>query len=248
VFCTSAIIILSAIAGVLGWVALHQRTAMNAQKEALEATKATVEALKTQSDLKFEPMKETISSKDAAIQALEAQLSTAVERKTLAEEKMSASQEHLNQLLASLPAEMSRTIQAEVQKERLSTTRAAGTLFFNFGYYLGVMNLSGLILQIQSLTFARLDKENVSPTDYPTRAGVEYMKDSVLFLYRERRVAMERLFGFLCSPGIVQTPNVITENLEKLNSADKMIRERGMVMDSEVDALSSMQGFPLELP
>src|SRR5216683_1604269 len=96
-YCASTIIILSATAGVLGWFVLHLREAMSAQKEALEATKATVEALKTQSDLKVEPMKETISSKDAAIQALEAQLSAAVERKALAEGKLSASQQHLNQ-------------------------------------------------------------------------------------------------------------------------------------------------------
>ena len=245
--CALTISALTATTAVLGWLVSKQKQAIDAQKTALEATRATVDALKTQSDTKFEPMQETISSKDAAIQALEAQLSAADERKALAEEKMSASQEQLNQLLASLPAEISRRIQAEVEKERTLTTRTAGTLFFNFGYYLGVMNVSALVLQIQSLAFARLDKENLSPIDYAIRVGVEYLRDSVLFLHRERRVALERLVEFVRSPG-VKTPEMMLEQLEQLYSADKMVRDSGIVMDSAVDALSSMQGFPLELP
>jgi len=248
VFCTSTIIILSATVLVLGWFVQHLKAAISAQKEALEATKATVAALKTQSDLKLDPIKETISSKDAAIQALEARLSAAVERKALAEEKMSASQDRLNQLLASLPAEMSHTIQAEVEAERKRTTRTAGTMFFNFGYYLGVMNLSAVALQIQAITFSRIEKENLPTPDDVIRVGVEYLRDSVLFLYRERRVALERLVGLISSPGEVRIPKPMSEQLEALRSADKTIRERGMVMDSEVYALSSLQGFPLELP
>ncbi len=247
-YCASTIIILSATAGVLGWFVLHLREAMSAQKEALEATKATVEALKTQSDLKVEPMKETISSKDAAIQALEAQLSAAVERKALAEEKLSASQQHLNQLLSSLPAEIRRMIQAEVEEERRLTTRTAGTMFFNFGYYLGVTNLSALALHVQSLVFSRLEKEKLSILDYAIRGAAEYLRDSVLFLYRERRVALGRLVELINLPGEVKTPQAMLDQLDELHSAEQMARDSGMSMASEVNALSSMQGFPLELP
>jgi len=221
---------------------------MNAQKEALEATKATVEALKTQSDLKFEPIKETISSKDAAIQALEAQLSAALERKALAEEKMSATEERLTQRLSSLPDDIRRIVKAEVEEERRFATRTAGTMFFNFGYYLGVTNLSALALQIQSLVFRRLEHENLSTLDYAIRGAAEYLRDSVLFLYRERRVALGRLVELIDLRPAVKTPQAILDQLNELNSADQMARDSGMSMASEVDALSSMQGFPLELP
>ena len=244
--CALTIIVLTATTAVLGWLVSKEKQAIDAQKTGLEATRATVEALKEQSDLKFEPMKETISSKDAAIHALEAQLSAAVERKALAEEKMSASQEHLNELLASLPAEMIRRIQAEVETERMSTTRTAGTMFFNFGYYLGVMGVSKFASRIQSLAFARVEKKNLSASDYAIGVAVEYLRDSVLFFQRERRVAFERFVEFARSRGGVKMPDVMIEQLERLYSADKMMRNSGIVMSSEVDALSSMQGFPLE--
>jgi hypothetical protein len=38
------------------------------------------------------------------------------------------------------------------------------------------------------------------------------------------------------------------DQLAELYSADQTARDSGMSMPSEVDALSSMQGFPLELP
>ncbi len=93
--CALVISFLTITAGVLGWVVLHQGKAMAAQKTALEATRATVEALKIQSDLRIEPLKETVTSKDGVIQALEAQLSAAAERKALAEDKLKANQEQL---------------------------------------------------------------------------------------------------------------------------------------------------------
>jgi len=219
---------------------------MAAQKTALEATRATVEALKIQSDLRIEPLKETVTSKDGVIQALEAQLSAAAERKALAEDKLKANQEQLNQLLAELPSEVGRFIRAEVDKERAVTLRTAGTLFYNAGYYVGVLNLGALTLQIQTLGFARLEKENLEAKQSAIRVALEYMRDSVLFLNRERRLALERSIELVGERGI-GTSAALLEQLEQLRAVDKAVLDSGLSMDSEVNALSSMKGFPVEL-
>jgi hypothetical protein len=240
VICASTIIVLSATSIVLGWLVHHQGKAMSAQKTALEATKATVDALKTQSDLKIEPLKETINAK-------EAQLSAANERKVLAEEQLKAHQEQLNRLIAELPSGLRQIIQTEVDNEREFILRTAGSLFLNFGYYLGVMNLSTLVLQIQSLTFARIDKESPSPLDYAIKASVGYLKDSVLFLHRERRIALERSAELLRMPPRMKVPESMVEQLAEHSTADQMLRDSGLVIDSEVDGLSSMKNLPFDL-
>jgi hypothetical protein len=219
---------------------------MEAQKTALEATKATVDALKTQSDLRIEPLKDTINSKDGAIQALEAQLSASVERKTLAEEKLKANQEQWDQLKAQLPTEMNNIIRAEVDREKASVLQAAGNLFYNAGYYMGLLNLSALTLQIQALAFARIEKENLEGAGFAVRAAAEYMKDSVLFLHRERRIALEQCVNLVSGPGIV-IPAVMLEQLERASAAERAATESGLVMASEIQAISSLQGFPVDL-
>lgn len=238
--CASTIIVLSATSIVLGWVVHHQSKAMSAQKTALEATKATVDALKTQFDLRIEPLKETINAK-------EAQLSAATERKVLAEEQLKAHQEQLNRLIAELPSGLRQIVQTEVDNERAFILRTVGSLLFNFGYYLGVMNVSALVLQIQSLTFARIDKENSSPLNYAIKASVAYLKDSVLFLHRERRIALERSAELIRMPPSVKVPESMVEQLAQLAAADQMLRDSGLVLDSEADALSSMKDLPCDL-
>jgi hypothetical protein len=246
VICTATIIVLSATSIVLGWLVHHQGKAMEAQKTALEATKATVDALKTQSDLRIEPLKDTINSKEGAIQALEAQLSASVERKTLAEEKLRVNQEQWDQLKAQLPIEMNNIIRAEVDREKASVLQAAGNLFYNAGYYMGLLNLSALTLQIQALAFARIEKENLEGAGYAVRAAAEYMKDSVLFLHRERRIALEQCVNLVSGPGIV-IPAAMREQLEQASTAERLATESGLVMASEVQAISSLQGFPVDL-
>lgn len=244
--CTATIIVLSAMSGGLGWLVHHQRKAMEAQKAALEATKATVDALKTQSDLRIEPLKDTINSKDGAIQALEAQLSASVERKTLAEEKLKMNQEQWEQLKAQLPTEMNNIIRKEVDREKAAVLQAAGNLFYNAGYYMGLLNLSALTLQIQALAFARIEKENLEGAGFAVRAAGEYMKDSVLFLHRERRIALEQCVNLVSGPGIV-IPAVMLEQLEQASTAERVATESGLVMASEIQAISSLQGFPVDL-
>ncbi len=246
VICAKTIIVLSATSAVLGWVVHHQAKAMDAQKTALEATKATVDALKTQSDLRIEPLKVTINSKDGAIQALEAQLSATAERKTLAEEKLRTNQEQWDQLKAQLPSEMNNVIRAEVEKEKASLLRTAGNLFYNAGYYMGLLNLSALTLQIQALAFARVEKENLEGAGFAVRAAAEYMKDSVLFLHRERRIALEQCVNLVSGPGIV-LPAVMLEQLEQASSAERVSGESGLVMASEIQAISALQGLPVDL-
>jgi hypothetical protein len=231
---------------VLGWLVYHQKQAMDAQKAALEATKATVEALKGQSDLRIDPLKETIISKEGAIQALQAQLAAAAERKALAEDKLKSNQEQLNQLLAELPSELGRLIRAEVDKERTVTLQIAGNLFYNAGYYTGVANLAGLILQVQVLAFARHEKKNLEAKQFAITVAVEYMKDSVLFLNRERRLALEGCVELIRGPNI-KIPAVLLDQLGQLSAIDKMAAESGLSIDADAIELSSMTGFPVDL-
>jgi hypothetical protein len=219
---------------------------MDAQKTALEATRATVEALKTQSDLRVEPLKETINSKEGTIQALEVQLSASAERKALAEEKLMTNQEQWDRLLAQLPSEVNHFIRAEVDKEKASLLQAAGSLFYNAGYYMGLLNLSALTLQIQALAFARLEKENLEGVGFAVRAAAEYMKDSVLFLHRERRIALEQCVNLVSGPGIV-LPAAMLAQLEQAFTVERVAGESGLVMAPEVQAISSLQGFPVDL-
>ena len=245
-FFTPIIIVLSATSIVLSWLVYHQKQAMDAQKTALEATRATVEALKAQSDLRIEPLKETINSKEGAIQALQAQLSAAAERKALAEDKLKSNQEQLNQLLAELPSELARLIRAEVDKERTVTLQIAGNLFYNAGYYTGVANLGALILQVQVLAFARHEKKNLEAKQFAITVAVEYMKDSVLLLNRERRLALERSVELIGGPN-VKIPVVLLDQLAQLSAIDKVVSDSGLSINADAVELSSMKGFPVDL-
>jgi hypothetical protein len=141
------------------------------------------------------------------IQALEAQLSASVERKALAEEKLKANQERVNQLVAELPSELGRVIQEQINRERLSTLKLASVPLFSLGYYIAVMNLAGRVLQIQSLAFERLERGELSQLEYSLRAAAEYFRDSILFLYRERRAALERCRDLVMSSAASQFPH-----------------------------------------
>jgi hypothetical protein len=233
---------LSVIVAVLGWIISKQKQAIDAQKTALEATKSTVDALRTQSDLRIEPLKETINSKDGAIQALEAQLSAAAERKSLAEEKLNAYQESLK----TLPDEIRRSIRAEAERESVDTMKLAGNVFFNAGYYFGVANAAANVLQIQSLTFARHRVKGLDTSQSAILVSAEYMKDSVLFLYRERHLALQRSLELITGPP-AEIHTEIYKEVEQLAEADKLALESGLSMDPDVEKLSSMKGFPVKI-
>jgi hypothetical protein len=64
--------ILSFVVAALVWLLRHQAKAMVAQKSALEATRATCEALKIQSDLRVEPLRQTVDIKNVVIKSLRA--------------------------------------------------------------------------------------------------------------------------------------------------------------------------------
>jgi hypothetical protein len=101
-------------------------------------------------------------------------------------------------------------------------------------------------LQIQALAFARIEKENLEGAGFAVRAAAEFMKDSVLFLYRERRIALERCVSLVGGPGIV-LPAEIHKQLEEASTVERVAGESGLVMAPEVQAISSLQEFPVDL-
>jgi hypothetical protein len=152
----------------------------------------------------------------------------------------------LNQLLQDVPIGFSRLIRAEVDKEKSATLKTAGTLFYNIGYYVGVVSLSGLILQIQALTYSRLEKQNIEASAFAFRVALEFLRDSTLFLNREKLSALERTIGVVGETG-TPMPGTFLEQLEQLRLAEQASRNAGLSMDSEVAALSSLKDFPVEL-
>jgi len=244
-YCTATIIILGATVVALGWVSLYLNKAIQALKTALDATQATVKAFETQSDLKVEPLKETINSKDAAIQALESQVSAALERKTLAEEKLGAAQEHLDKVLSSLPIEINQRIQEALQKDRAVMIGLAGAAFSTAGYYMGVLKMTSLMLQIQVMSYARFENQGLSDQETALKVAATFLKDSILFSNRERHLALVRSMELVELP-VDKLPPVWSEHLNDAVQVDKFVRESGYVLSTEVAALSSLQGLPFD--
>lgn len=245
VYCTSVIIILGATVFALGWTSLHLRNAINALRTALDATQATVKAFETQSDLKIAPLKETINSKDATIQTLESKVSAALERKALAEEKASATQEHLNKVLATLPLEINQRIQEAIQKDRAVMMGTMSAAFSTAGYYMGILNICSLLLQIQVMSYARIEKQGLSDQESALRVAATFLKDIVLFSNRERHRVLERSIALIGLPAD-KLPPAWTEQLNDAVQVDKFVREVGFDLSPEVAALSSLAGLPFE--
>ena len=244
-YCTSTIIILGATVLVLGWTSLHLKTAIQALRTALDATQATVKAFETQSDLKVQPLKETINSKDAAIQALESQVSAAVERKALAEEKLGAAQEHLEKVLSSLPIEMNQRIQEAIQADRALMMGAIGAAFSTAGYYMGVLRATSLVLQIQVMSYARFEGQDLSNQTFSLGVAAEFLKDTILFSNRERHLALERS-AELAGLTKDKLPPEWAEQLKDAAELDALVRQAGFELSPEVAALSSLQGVPFD--
>lgn len=216
---------------------------MAAQKNALDAATSTIEALKTQADLRVEPLKDQIAIKEATIQVLQ-------ERKALAEEKLKESEDRTNQIISTLPVEVARNVQAAVEAERLKALTST-VLSLKLGYYLGVMNLASAAIQIQSLTFARLGKENLSEERFAMRASAEYFKNVVLFLNRENGEAGAQILGLIgggVDPAFAGPAKLLTERLRQIADANQCARESGLAMNEDVASLSSVRNLPWDAP
>lgn len=211
---------------------------MDAQKNALLATNATVDALKTQADLRVNPLQDQLQVKDATIEMLR-------EGKFLAEQKLKATEEKTNHIIDTLPLEIARRVREAIDAERLKAL-AAAEAGLQLGYCGGIINLASLAAQVQVLTFERLDKEEIPEQEYAFRAAAEYLRDIALLFNRENREAAKYMLSLL-GPETTSTASHVRTSLSEImtmaTAVDEAAQKAEVSISPEVESLSAVRVF-----